>query len=118
PWRRRASRSRTPSDSSFQPGREELLDLAAAARRDEACRHALALEHADRRHGLDAEALEQLRTFLLRDGVEQERRVVAPTLKHLGEESLHAAAAAGRVRMEEAQTWLRGRRGGADRLAD
>src|SRR5919201_2260163 len=84
-----------------EPGSEQLLDVAAAARGLEPALHALVLDDHDGRHLADAEALGQFGVLVDVDVVELERPVVAPPLQHLREVPLDATRAAGVPRVEE-----------------
>src|SRR4051794_3364948 len=83
-----------------EPGGEEERDLRAAARRDEASADGAAVDDDERRHLLDAKALEQVRPLLLDDVLDEERVVVAPALEDLGEEAVYALAPSGALRAE------------------
>ena len=80
----------TGSPTLFEPGREEALDLAAAAGTHEATADELVLDDDERRHRCDAEPFDEVRALLLVDPVELERAVVAPALEDLGEEPVDA----------------------------
>src|SRR5204862_5829717 len=95
-----------PVTPLLQPGREEALDLATAARPLEAGPHDLVLDDDERRHRLHAEALHEVGTLFLVDAIEPERAVVAAALKNLGEEPFDAPAGAGDGRIEEHQARL------------
>ncbi len=90
----------------MKPGSEEALDVLAASRLFQASADLLSLEHREGRHGLDAEALRELGARVAVDPVELERAVVPAALQHLGQESLHAAAAPGRGIEEEDEAGL------------
>src|SRR6185369_6682368 len=80
---------------SAQPGVELLLELAAAARRDDPLAELAVLDDADGRNFLDAEFLREVGSLIDRNPDELERVVVAPALEYLRGEALDAAAAAG-----------------------
>jgi hypothetical protein len=90
----------------LQPGGEEALDVAAAARPLEAPRDGTPLHDDQGRHRLDLEVLQQVRALLLRDADDLERPVVAPSLQHLGKEPLHTSTMSGQCRVEEDQPGL------------
>ena len=79
----------------MQPGSEEALDLAAAARALEPRADDFVLHDDKRRHRLDAEPLHEIGPFLLVDSVQPERAVVPPALQHLRQEPLGATTGAG-----------------------
>ncbi len=60
---------------SIQPGRQETLDFAAAARTLQPSRYGFAFDHNESRNRLDLEPLEQVRPLLLRDQHDVERAV-------------------------------------------
>ena len=99
----RPLRDDSPLTGSAQPGSEQLLDLAAAARLVEPRAHGAFLNDDECREVLDAEALDQLGMLILVDEDDAERGVVPASLQHLREESLHAAALARKRRGEEDQ---------------
>src|SRR5213083_2840144 len=72
---------RPPATAEFhtsplvQPGREEALDLAAAAGPLEASRDGFVLDDDEGRHRLDPESFEQVGMLLLRDLDDVERSV-------------------------------------------
>src|SRR5438309_2653753 len=90
-----------PPACLVQPGRQELLDVAAAARACEPGPDRLSLHDHERLHLVHGEPLEQVRPFLLRNTENLERAVVSTALEHLGEEALHPAAVPGQARVEE-----------------
>jgi hypothetical protein len=94
---------------SLQPGREEALDLAAAARLLEPGLYGFALDDDEGRHRQDAEPLDEVGTLLLVHAVELERAVVAPALEYLSQEPFNATAGAGNGRIEEDESRLLGR---------
>src|SRR5919109_2780347 len=95
------------AQSLLEPGREEALNLAAAARLLEPGRQLRAFDHRERRHVVHTKPRREDRLGLDVDTVELERLVVSPTLKHLREECLDAPAAAGARAEEEDQARLR-----------
>jgi ferritin-like metal-binding protein YciE len=92
-----------PAALLLEPGSEEALDLATAARPLEPRPHELPLHDDECRHGLDAETFDQVGALDLVDAIEPERAVVAAALQYLRQESLHTAAVArdGRVEKDE-----------------
>src|SRR5690349_966474 len=86
---------------SVQPRGEEPLDVAAAAGPLEASGDGAPLHHDERRDGVDVEALEQIRALFFGDPHHLERAMVAPTLQHLRQESLHTPTIARECRVEE-----------------
>src|SRR5215212_10456637 len=96
----------SPGPCLVQPGGEEPFDVAAAARRLEPPRHCLALDDDQRRHRLDPEVLEEIRTLFLGHADDLERPVVAATLENLREEPLDTPTMAGQCRMEEDEAGL------------
>src|SRR5262245_35288094 len=84
-----------------KPGGEEAFDVAAAARLLEAACDGAALDDDQRRHGLDAEPLQQVRALLLRDPHDMERAMVPAALQHLRQEALDPPTMAGQCRVEE-----------------
>ena len=76
----------------MEPGREEALDLAAAARPLKAGADDLVLDDDEGRHRLDAEALDEVGTLLLVHPVQLEGAVIPAPLENLGEEPLGATA--------------------------
>ena len=77
----------------MQPRRKLTLQLTATARGSDPLAQASVFDDAQRWHRLDAEALGEVRVALHGDAYQFERVVVASVLQHLGDESLHAAAA-------------------------
>src|SRR5256885_15444410 len=77
---------------SVEPGRQEPLDVPAAARPLEASCDGSAFHDDQRGEGLDPEALEQVGVLLLGHTDDVERAMVPPALEHLREESLHTPA--------------------------
>src|SRR5436190_4008498 len=90
-----------PPACLVQPGRQELLDVAAAARTCEPAPDRLSFHDYERRHLVHGEPLEQVRPFLLRDAENLEGAVVSTALENLGQEALHPAAVPGQARVEE-----------------
>src|SRR3954452_24419961 len=85
----------------LQPGGEEALDVAAAARPHEAAGDRTPLHDDQGRQRLDLEVLQQVRAFFLRNADVLERPVVAPSLQHLGKEPLYTSTMTGQCRVEE-----------------
>src|SRR5215218_1238551 len=102
---RRSGKRRNPDSNRSvrldQPGLEEPLDVAAAARLLEPCQDPLALDDVERRHALEVEALGQIGSLLAVDAVDLERFVIPALLQDLGEEPVHAPAPPGLRRVEE-----------------
>src|SRR5207244_4060070 len=90
----------------LEPGRQEALDLAAAARLLEPGLHDFVLNDDERRHRLYAESLDEVRPLLLVNTVELEGAVVAPALENLGEEPFDATTGARDRRIEEHEPGL------------
>jgi hypothetical protein len=105
---RRPPQGRRAEPESLQPGREEALDLPAAARPLEARAHGLAFDDDEGRHGGDREALDEVGALLFVDAVELERAVVAASLEYLGEEPFDTATGARDRRVEEDEPGLLG----------
>jgi hypothetical protein len=84
-----------------EPGSEEALDIDAAAGVAEAALDALALDHHEGGEGVDPEAPVKIGTRARFHALEHERLVVPAALEYLRDESVDAAAASGRIRVEE-----------------
>ena len=112
-WRRDPLTGAAGRATSAEPGREERLDLPAAARFLELRPDLLRLDDDERGQLDDAEALGEVGPLLVVDAVERERPVVAAALEDLREEALDAAAVPGQVRVEEDEPGLRCPRGNA-----
>ena len=101
-----------PETRLIQPGGEEALDLAAAARPLEPRCDGLALDDDERRHLGDPEALDEIGPVLLGDTEDPEGPVVSAPLQDLGQKALDAAALTGQARVEEDQPRLLARQCG------
>jgi hypothetical protein len=64
------------------------------------------LDDDERRHGRDAETLDEIWPVFLCDAIEPERLMVSPSLQNLSEESLGTPAGTGHARVEEDQSGL------------
>jgi hypothetical protein len=101
----RAGRLRRPARLP-EPRREKTFDLPACGRPLQSGLDALPRDDRQRRRRGDPEALEQIGALLRIHAVELEGGVVAPALQDLRKKALHAAATAGRRRVEEDETGL------------
>lgn len=79
----------------MEPRLQLLLELLAAARRNDTPNQLPPLDDADRRHLSDAELLGEVEPPIDRHAHKVERVVVAAPLQHLGDESLDPPATAG-----------------------
>src|SRR5581483_630484 len=97
----------TNASCLVQPGPEHVFDVAAAARVREPALDAAVGDDEQRRHLVDAEALDEVGALVDVDLVEDEGAVVLPPLEDLRDEALDAPAPSGELRVEEHEPWSR-----------
>src|SRR5947208_9344598 len=90
--------------ASAEPGGEQALDVAAAARRREATLNLLAVDDDQGRHLVDPESCGELGLFLDLDAVQAKGVVVTAALEHLREIALDPARLPRAAGVEEHET--------------